>query len=134
MAHAVEDAGATLLGVLDGVPVGEHSVGVVGDDRAEHVRVAAHQLVVHALDDVGHREPALLLGDRGVELDLVEQVAELLDQCLVGGRVVGVECLQRVDHLVGLLEQVLHQRLVRLLLVPRALLAQRAGQLVEPHQ
>ena len=77
--------------------------------------------------DVGDREPALLLGDRGVELDLVEQVAELLDQRLVGGRIVGVEASERVDHLVGLLEQVRHQRLVGLLDVPRALLAQRAG-------
>ena len=73
---------------------------------AEHVRMAAHELVVHATSDVGHREPALLLGDRGVELDLVQQVAELLDQRLVGGRVVGVEGLDRVDHLVGLLDQV----------------------------
>ena len=70
------------------------------------MRVPADELVVDALSDVGDREAALLLGDRGVELDLVEQVAQLLDQRLVGGRVVGVEVLQRVDHLVGLFEQV----------------------------
>ena len=102
-------------------------------DVAEHVRVAAHELVVHAACDVGDREAALLLGDRGVELDLVEQVAELFDDVLVGGRVVGVERLERVDHLVGLLDQVRHERAVGLLDVPRALLAQRAGELVEAH-
>ena len=86
-----------------------------------------------ALRDVGDREPTLLLGDRGVELDLVEQVAELLDQRLVGGRVVGVELLDRVDDLVGLLDEVGDQRRVGLLDVPRALLAERAGELVEAH-
>ena len=50
-------------------------------DIAEHVRMTAHELVVYAMGDIGHREPALLFGDRGVELDLVEQVAELLDEC-----------------------------------------------------
>ena len=89
---------------------------------------------MNAVDDVGHREPTLLFGDRRVELDLVEQVAELFDQVGVGRRVIGVERLQRVDDLVGLLEQILDQRLVGLLPIPRALLAQRAGQLMEPHQ
>ena len=67
--------------------------------------MAADELVVDAVDDVGDREPALLLGDRGVELDLVQQVAELLDQLVVGRRVVGIERLQRVDDLVGLLQR-----------------------------
>jgi hypothetical protein len=53
--------------------------------------VAADQLVVHSLCDVGHREATLLLGDGGVELDLVQQIAELLDECIVGGGVFGVE-------------------------------------------
>ena len=47
---------------------------------SEHVRVAADELVVDPRGDVGDREAALLLGDRRVELDLVQQVAELLDQ------------------------------------------------------
>ena len=81
--------------------------------------------------DVGDREPPGLLGDRGVELDLVEHVAELLDQRLVGRRVVGVERLERVDQLERLLDEVRDQRGVGLLAVPRALLAQRAGELVE---
>ena len=100
-------------------------------DVTEDVRVAAHQLVVDAGGDVGDREPPGLLGERGVELDLVQQVAELLDQRLVGGGVVGVERLQRVDDLERLLDEVRHQRGVGLLAIPRALLAQRAGELVE---
>ncbi len=127
--------------MFDVVPVGEHLVdgvctGADIDDltvTSEHVRVASHQLVVHAGGDVGDREPALLLGDRGVELDLVQQVAEFLDQVVVGRRVVGVERLERVDDLVGLLEEVRDQRFVRLFDVPRTLLAQRAGELVEAH-
>ena len=41
--------------------------------------------------------------------------------------------LDRVDHLVGLLDQVGDERPVGLLDVPRALLAQRAGELMEAH-
>ena len=71
--------------------------------------MAAHQLVVDALGDVGDREPSGLLGDRGVELDLVEHVAELLDQGVLGRRVVGVERLEGVDELERLLDEVRHQ-------------------------
>ena len=84
-----------------------------------------------AVGDVGDREPPGLLGDRGVELDLVQHVAELLDQRLVGRRIVGVEGAERVDELERLLDEVRHERGVGLLAVPRALLAQRAGELVE---
>ena len=52
---------------------------------------------------------------------------------VVGGRVVGVERLQRVDELERLLDEVRHEAGVGLLAVPRALLAQRAGELVEAH-
>ncbi len=90
-------------------------VGVVDDDVAEHVRVSSNELVVDAVGDVGDREPTLLFGDDGVELDLVEQVAELLDQVVVDARIVGAlrvgERLQRIDDLVGLLEQIRDQRL-----------------------
>ena len=120
--------------MLDGVPVGNHRLGVVGGDRPEHVWVAPDQLVVDPFDHIDHGEPTLLLGDGGVELDLVQQVAQLLDQCRIGRRLVGVECLERIDDFIGLFEEVLDQRLMGLLLVPRALLAQRARQLVEPHQ
>ena len=48
------------------------------------MRVTPDQLVVDSIGDVGDRESALLLGDRCVELDLVEQVAEFLDQVGIG--------------------------------------------------
>ena len=103
-------------------------------DRAEHVGMPPDELVVNPVDDVDHREPAILLGDRGVELDLIQEIAEFLDQGIVGRGFVRVERLERIDDLVCLLEQVLDQRLVSLLLIPRALLAQRSGELVEPDQ
>ena len=81
--------------------------------------------------DVGDRETSLLLGDRGVELDLVEQIAELLDQVLVGVGPFGVEALDRVDDLIGLLDQERYEAAVGLFDVPRAPFAQRAHQLVE---
>ena len=107
------------------------SAADVDVDVGEHVRVAAHELVVDSVGDVDHREAPLLLGDGGVELDVVEQIAELLDHGGVGGGIVGVERLQRVDELERLLDEVGQQRLVGLLAVPRALLAQRSGELVE---
>ena len=55
--------------------------------------MSANQLVVNAIDDVGHREPTLLLGDRRMELDLIHQVTEFFDQGGVGREVVGIECV-----------------------------------------
>ena len=62
-----------------------------------------------------------LLGDHRVEVDLQQQVAELLAQVLAS--VAGVD---RLEGLVGLLEQVARQRPVGLLALPRALGAQPA--------
>ena len=59
----------------------------VGHDVAEHVRVAAHELVVDAARDVGHGERAGLLREHRVEHDLVEQVAELVLERGVRGEV-----------------------------------------------
>ena len=64
--------------------------------------------------DVGQVEDALLGAELGVQDDLEEQVAELLGEGRRRAR------LERVVDLVGLLEQVLAQRLVGLLAVPRA--------------
>ena len=95
------------------------------------MRVAPHEFVVERARDVGHREATLLLGDRGMELDLIQQVAELLDQCVVGRRVVLGQILEGVDRLVGLLEEVLDEARVSLFTIPRALLAQGACELVQ---
>ncbi|CAB4884101.1 unannotated protein [freshwater metagenome] len=69
-----------------------------------------------------------------MELDLVEQVPEFLDEVLVGAGVVLVECLDGIHGLVGLLDEVLDERAMGLLPIPGTLLAQRAGELVEPHE
>ena len=63
-----------------------HLVGAVDLDVAEHVRVAAHELVVHAAGHVGQRELPLLGGEGGVEHHLEQQVAELLLEVLVARR------------------------------------------------
>ena len=93
--------------------------------------MSTYELVVDARGDVGDREPTLLLGDRRMELDLVEQVAEFLDEVVVGRRIVGIEPIDRIDHLVGLLEQMGDEGLMGLLDVPGTLLAQQPGELVE---
>jgi len=64
--------------LLDDLPVGDDGLGRVGHHVAEHVGVAADQLVVHAPGHVGQGEAALLAGQRGMEDHLEEHVAELL--------------------------------------------------------
>ena len=132
-----------LLLLLDLLPVAHHVVDRRGVDRAEDVRVAAHELVVDAPFDVAEAERADLLGEHDVEDHLVEQVPELVDERGVR-RVVGVgaagrrggEGFDRLDDLVGLLEQVAGERVVGLLRVPwaAARAAQRPGELEEPGQ
>ena len=80
---------------------------------AEHVRVAADDLRGERGLDVGQVEDAFLGGELGVQDDLQQQVAELAGQ--LGGRA----ALERVVDLVRLLEQVVAQRGVGLLAVPR---------------
>ena len=85
------------------------------------MRVAADDLRGERGLDVGQVEDSVLGGELGVEDDLEQQVAELLGQLR---RRPGLE---RVVDLVGLLEQVLAQRRVGLLAVPRAAVRRRAG-------
>ena len=68
--------------------------------------------------DVGQVEDALLGRELGVEDHLEQEVAELLGE---GRRGAGAE---RVVDLVGLLEEVVPERLVGLLAVPRAAVRQ----------
>ena len=81
---------------------------------AEDVRVAADDLGRDRGLDVGQVEDAGLGRQLGVEDDLEQQVAELPGELRRGAR------LERVVDLVGLLEQVLAQRGVGLLAIPRA--------------
>ena len=85
--------------------------------------MAAHDLAADRLLDVGQVEGAGLRGQLGVQNDLEVEVAELARQL---GRGAPVES---VVDLVRLLEQMLLERGVRLLAVPRAAvgLAQPVG-------
>ena len=75
-----------------------------------------HHFRRHALGDILEAEllARSVRGDVGVEDHLVEHVAELLDE------VVARAGLDRIHELVGLLDEVLHERGVGLLLVPGA--------------
>ena len=96
--------------------------------------MTTYQLVANTRGDVSHREATFLFADRRMELDLVQQVTELFHECVVGGRIVGVESQESVDHFVGLFQQIRDQRTVRLLAVPGALASKCSRQLVERHQ
>ena len=78
------------------------------------MRVARDELVRDRVRDVGELELALLLRELGLEHDLEQEVAELLT---VLARVARVD---RLEHLVRLLEHVRSQAPQRLLAVPRA--------------
>ena len=82
------------------------------------------ELVVHGAGHVGQVEAPLLVGQAGVEDDLEEQVAQLLLQVRRRGctltltvtvtvtvtlTVTALQCRQRVQCLVALLDQVRHQ-------------------------
>ena len=131
-----------LLVLLDLLPVGDDRVGRVGLDVAEHVRMAAHELGVHAARDVGDRERAGLRREHGVDHHLEEEVAELVLERVVraGGNVaagrVGRELVDRGRDLVRLFEHVPAQRVMGLRRVPRASAraAQPFGQREQPRE
>ena len=90
-------------------------------DLAEHVRMAADQLVGHMLGDLGERAGPALLEQQREEVDLEQDVAELVDQLGVVATVGGV------GELVGLLDRMRNDRTLVLLAIPRAL-APAAGE------
>ena len=112
LGHVVEDALAPFLLALDRLPVLTDSPGGLGLDVAEDVRVALHELRVHGARDRLEVARAALGQQEREEVDLEEQVAELVEQLLVGARERGVR------DLVGLLDRVRHDRRRRLLAVP----------------
>ena len=83
------------------------------------------------IGDVAEGEPAGLLGDRRVEHDLVEQVAQLGAELIRAVTGVGVVRVDGLEDLVGLLEQVLLQRVVGLLGLPRVVGPQPVHDVVE---
>src|SRR6266851_2138969 len=82
-------------------------------DIAEHVRVPRHHLGGDRLRHLRGVEAPLLGGDLRVHRDLEQKVAQLFFDLGVVARV------DRLEELVGLLEQVGPQRLVGLLTIPR---------------
>ena len=105
--------GGALVG-LDPLPLAVHVRRRPCLRVAEHVRMAAHDLGRDGRLHVGEVEYAGLRRELRVEHDLQQQVAELLGEV---GRRAGIE---RVVDLVRLLEQMLAERGVGLLAIPRA--------------
>ena len=109
---SVEDRRPSLLGVLDLVPVrpdGVDGVAVVVDDASPNTcgcRRTSLSWMPAATSAIVNRPSCSAID--GMEFDLVEQVAEFLDEVVVGVARVGSgpTRLQRVDDLVGLLDQV----------------------------
>src|SRR6266545_1822139 len=107
----------TLLGALgpfDRIPVAQNLGAARNARRAEDVRVAADQLGRDLLIDFADIEVASLARHLAVHQDAEQQVAQLLRQ---RGHIAGVE---RLQHLVRLLQQLWAQGLVGLLAIPRA--------------
>src|SRR5437667_375749 len=116
--HAREEVAALarrapLLG-LDAAPVAHHLARVAHLDVAEDVGVAADELVGDRARHLGDREAARLGRELGLEDDLEEEIAELVAQV---GSVPGID---RLEHLVDLLEKIGAEAHGRLLAVPRA--------------
>ena len=85
----------------------------------EDVGMSGDELVSDIVSDFLHREAArLLTGDFCVEDHLEQQITELLSKMIF------VSGLDGFDRLGSLLDQVLHQRPMRLLGIPRTLVAQ----------
>src|SRR3954452_3317409 len=126
LGHLPEDAAlAARLPLLDPVPVAQDLAGALHLGRPEHMRMAADQLLAAVLGHLGPRPLAALLEQKREEVDLEEDVAELVEQLGVVGRVGGV------GQLVGLLHGVRHDRALVLLGVPRTLVPQPPREVVE---
>ncbi len=96
--------------------------GVCDGRPAEHMRVAARELVADRIDDVVECECALLARKPGMEDNLEQQVAELVAQRRE------IRALDRVGDLVGFFERVRRDRSEVLLAGPRgSRAAGRAG-------
>ena len=78
------------------------------------MRVSPDQLLADAARDVAHVERAFLVRELCMDGDLEQEIAELVAQTV---EIAGVE---RLERLIGLLEQMRPQARVRLFLIPRA--------------
>src|SRR5690606_267360 len=103
-----------LFGLLEFLPVLEDGLGIRRVGIAKDVRVPADELFRDGRDDVVDVKPARLACDLTVEDYLQEDVAQLFDQ----GPVVAL--IDRVQHFVGLFDQVFLEGVVILLAIPGA--------------
>src|SRR5205807_8729684 len=117
-----------LLLALHALPARPDRGGVADLFAAEHMGMPADELLVDRIGDGLEVPDSLLLQEQREEVDLVEQVAELVEEL---GVVVGE---RSVGDLVRLLDRVRDDRLRRLLPVPRAVAAEAASERVEPGQ
>ena len=124
---AIEQARAALLLLLLLLPAPALRRPAARPAPRKDVGMATHEPCPRGRPRHRRGRTVLFARDRGVEEHLAQDVTELLFEMF---RLLGLwrlsELLDRVDRLVGLLEQVARQRAVRLLGVPRAALAQRA--------
>ena len=99
---------------LELLPIAPLRVHVFDHGVAEDVRMTPYHLVRECVDDVGDAELSDLRRELRVKENLQEQVAELFAEC--------IELLpfDRFDDLERFLDQIRHQRAVRLLAIPRA--------------
>src|SRR5581483_4599787 len=109
----VEDP-AIALALLDSLPVLPNATCSPRLDVSEHVGMAAHELLVDRPRDRLEVALAALLEEQREEVDLVQQVAELVDEL---SRVVGE---RGVGDLVRLLDRVRDDRLRGLFPIPGA--------------
>ena len=123
--HVVEDALAALLLALDLLPARPHGARARDLLTAEDMRMAPDQLVVDPSSDQVEAPLVVFLEQEREEHNLVQEVAELVEQLRV------VVCERGVGDLVGLLDRVWHDRLRGLLAVPRAVPAEAASERVE---
>jgi hypothetical protein len=87
--------------------------------------MATDEFRVHAARNVLQPQLALLRQEKGKEVHLEEQVAELVRKLCV----IPADC--RISDLVGLLDGVRNDRALGLLTIPGTLTAQPLGQLLE---
>ena len=114
-------AGAVLLGVLDLFPVGPDLIDIFDFQVAEHVRMAADQLLGDMPRDPREVERAAFPGQLTMEDNLQEQISQFLNHLMV------VAGFDGVHEFIDLLDGVVSQRHVVLLPVPRT-----AGGRAEP--
>src|SRR5207249_3983299 len=79
LGNVVEDALATLLLALDLVPAQTHGVCASGLRSSKHMRVASHELLMHVAGHLLQAPMALLREEKGHEVDLEQEIAELVE-------------------------------------------------------